>query len=305
MRIGILSFRKTSQRPTKEELRLQEEGRKRGHTVRILRKDKFVMLFNEEGLGLTYNKKPFKGFDVIIPRTTALHDVIIQASILEQIELMGIPVINRYYPVIRAKNKLHTLQILSAAGIPTVKTALIFTSDNLEAAIKHIKSFPLIVKTPFGSYGKGVSVFESKRSLNSTYDILSLKTSLLIQQYIKESKGKDLRIMVIGDKAVASMERKARKGDFRSNLNIGGKAKAVEVNNELKNLAIKATKAINLEISGVDIIITNQGPAIVEVNANPGLEIEEITGINIAKKMIVFAEKYVQQYIQPIENLYL
>lgn len=305
MKIGILVFTTRASKTNFAAARLRDESRKRGHTATILHKDRFVMTIDNTGLHLTYNRKPLKTFDVIISRVGISQDLIIQASIIEHLQLMGIPVINRYYPVLQAKNKLHSLQILSAAGIPVVKSAMCFSQDFLDESLRQIQSFPIIVKTPYGSFGRGVSVFETRRSAKSAYQMISGKMSLLMQEYIKESKGKDIRALVVGNKVVAAMERKAQKGDFRSNIHAGGKGKKIDLNENLQNLAIKATKILNLDFAGVDIIITKNGPAIIEVNCNPGVSIEEISNINVSEELVMYAEEFVNQFIPPVENLYL
>jgi ribosomal protein S6--L-glutamate ligase len=241
-----------------------------------------------------------KKYDVIIPRANVCENVALESAILKQIEHMHIPMINSYDSIICAKNKLLTLQILGANDIPTVRTAVIHRSDNLDTALKHIGRMPMIMKTAFGSFGHGVVLIESERSARSAYDLLNRAPSniILLQKYVRESKGKDIRIIVVGGRVIAAMERKAKRGEFRSNIKVGGEGKAIKPTREMKNLAIRATKALGLQISGVDIILTQDGPAIMEVNSNPGMEgIEEATSINVAEKMIKYAVKYANTYV--------
>lgn len=299
MNIGILAMSKQDKVMRHAEKRLREEAKKMGHRVEIIKSNNVVMLFNHV-LDLKYGKKKFKNFDVIIPRANISENIAIEAAILKQLEHMHVPIINNYDAILRAKNKLLTLQILGANNIPTLKTAVIHQSGNLDTALRHIGKPPMIMKTAFGSFGKGVALIESERSARSAYDLLDRAPNniILLQKYVKECKGKDIRVFVIGGRVVATMERKAKRGEFRSNIKVGGDGKMIEPTQEMKALAIKATKALGLQVAGVDIILTSDGPAIMEVNANPGLEgIEKVTGVNVAKKMVQFAVKFAQTYV--------
>ncbi len=301
MNLGILSFKKIDQRASKEELRLKEEAIKRGHKTRILRSERCAMYFNHELKLLYKGKEKLNKLDLIIPRVSLTNNIPIQSAVIEQAELIGIPTLNNYLSIIKAKNKLRTLQILNHYSIPVVKTVVIQDETYLEDTLKHIET-PVILKTSHGSYGKGVILAETKRAAISAYNVIANSSDMiLLQEYIGESKGKDIRAFVVGENVVASMERVARRGEFRSNIELGGKGKAIKLSNEMKSLAIRAAKALELEISGVDIILTKNGPAIMEVNANPGFKtIEEITEINIAKKIIEHAEVFVSHHLEHV-----
>ncbi len=296
MKIGILSFKPIDKKASPEELRLKKEAIKAGHKARILRADKCTMYFNHQ-LKARYNgKEDLSTYDIIIPRVSLNCRAPIEAAIVEQIQLLNVPSLNTYSSITRAKNKLQSLQILNHYDIPVVKTVVIKNEAYLEKTLAYVKT-PLIIKSAHGSYGRGIIIAETKRAAKAAYSILAAKT-VLIQEYIKESKGKDIRVFVIGNRVIASMERAARRGEFRSNIELGGTGKAIKVNREYKNLAIRAAKALDLEVAGVDIIATKNGPAVMEVNANPGFkEIEEVSGVNIAEKIIKHAIKYTQQFI--------
>ena len=303
MNIGILSFRALNRRFMMEEKRLGEEAEKRGHKVSMLRFQRCMMVFDGRNkLDIRYGYRRFPQLDVMIPRVSALTNVQIKIAIVEHLQLMRIPMVNNYDSILRAKSKLQTLQILSHYGIPVVRTAVVNTPKYLEQAVSYIGEFPVIMKTIYGSYGDGVAIVESARAAKSTYGILSesldTTNAILLQQYIAESNGKDIRIFIVGGEFVASMERVAQDGDFRSNVGQGGSGQPYSPSPEEIHLAIRATKALGLEIGGVDIIQTKNGPAIMEVNANPGFEeLETVTGVNVAGSIIEFTERFVQEYV--------
>ncbi len=289
MHIGILSFRTLKRRFMWEEGRLVEEAEKRGHKATKMRYQRCTMTFDGHGeLNLRYGNRKFPKIDLMIPRCSLLSDVQIKAAVVEQMQLMGIPLLNRFESIIRAKSKLQTLQTLSFYGIPVVKTVVLNDDDYLKSAVKHIGEFPMIV--------------ESARSMKSTYGLLSRsignRNTILVQEYIEESQGKDLRIFVVGGEVIACMQRIAEDGDFRSNVGQGGSGVVYTPTEEETHLAIRAAKALELEVAGVDIIQTKHGPAIMEVNANPGFqELEEASGVNVAEKMILHAERYSEEYL--------
>jgi ribosomal protein S6--L-glutamate ligase len=300
MKLAIISFKPLATQSAPEDRRLLQEAKKRGHKARIYRSGRFALYF-DHCLGIKYAGKTFSGVDMVIPRVTALSNVALKAAILEHMQLMGVPTLTDYYAVVKAKNKLHTLQILTHYKIPCVKTVVIRDDDYIDEGLKFLGKTPVIMKNTHGSYGNGVVIVETKRAAKSAYGVLKQGTfggQILIQEYIGESKGSDLRLFVLGGEVVGAMERKAKRGEFRSNLELGGDSSAFEPTTEMKNIAIRATKALNLELAGVDIIVTKNGPAVIEVNANPGFKgLEEATGLNIAEMVILHAEKFASQYV--------
>lgn len=265
-----------------------------GHAVRIYLAQHFQFTFDAHGPSLLYKNQRFSAPDVMIIRPYVLADIDLKLSIVKQLQLMKIPTVNHYLPIVRAKNKVRTLQILNDAGIPIPKTVVVSNLDYLDLAIDQIGSFPIIMKMAQGSFGNGVSILESRRSLRSMLDSLP-KSILLIQEYVKEAKGKDIRVFVVGGKIVAAMERKAKRGEFRANFQQGGSVALADLSEEERMLALKATKLIGLDVAGVDIIRTGEGPKVLEVNSNPGLEgITKATNINVAEYIIRFAENVVR-----------
>ncbi len=290
MRVGILSFRPLDKPISYEEGRLRTAARELGYKSKVLRAANCELYFDKAGLTLYYSGEKFPHLDVIIPRVSILNNVDLQSSVVRQLELVGMPVLNKYDAIVRAKNKLKTLQILSHYGIPIPKTVVIGSCDDLKSAIDRVGGAPVILKYPFGSLGSGVVIAESYRAALSTLDLLwssAVTQIMLVQEYVKESKGKDTRIFVVGGKVVTSIQRSAKKGEFRSNVALGGSGKRIEISDEYKDIAIKSAELLGLEMAGVDIITTNNGPAVLEVNCNPGFEeLEEATGVDVAKVIV-------------------
>lgn len=297
-KIGILSFKSLGKKDI-DAIAIKNAALGMGHTARIYRNANFQFSFDPSLPDLFYKNKRFNPPDVMIIRASVLDNVDSEVSTVKQLQLMGVPVVNHYLPIVRAKNKVRTMQILKHEGIPIPRTMVIHNLEYIDEAVDKLGSFPLILKTPHGSLGKGVSIIESKRSLRSMVDLLiaSVKDHLIIiQEYVKEAKGKDIRVFVVGGKIVAAMERQAKKGEFRANFHQGGSVALVDLSVEEQALALKAAKAIGLHVAGVDVIRTAEGPKILEVNSNPGLEgITQATGINVAYHIVKFAEKLVKQ----------
>lgn len=244
-----------------------------------------------------YNGKPFPKFDAIIPRVTLLSDIDIETSIMKQLELCGYLMVNRFQSVVNAKNKLRTMQILIDNGLPVPKTIVVRRFEFLDDAIEKVGGVPVVLKMPHGSLGVGVAIVESKRSLHSALDIFWKSRDhqyMMIQEYIKESDGKDVRVFVVGGKIVASMERSAKEGEFRSNISIGGSGTPAVLSAVEEDIALRAAKAMRLQVAGVDLLRSGQGPLVMEVNANPGVSgITEVTGIDVPAEIIKYTEEFV------------
>jgi ribosomal protein S6--L-glutamate ligase len=306
LRIGILDFSGTfasspdavSDRSGQVQL-LREAIKAQGHVPVIYRVEKCQMFFHGRKAEILYNNKKIKSCDVLIPKVSASSAVDLEVSILKQFQLMNVPVLNGFLPIMRAKNKLRTLQILTKHNIPVPRSIVVRKLDFMDEALKKVNGYPVILKTAFGSWGKGVVLLESRRSLYSALDMIWTKTesnNILIQAYVAESKGSDYRAFVIGDRVVAAMKRTAKPGDFRSNISIGGSGEKVRLTEEEESMAVKATKALGLKICGVDILRSKTGPLIMELNANPGfLGISKVTGIDIAGEIVKYAVSLVRK----------
>ncbi len=303
MRIGILDFNGVylsgSSTTSKESLKpitlLREAVKEEGHVPVVYKVEKSQLFFKGRKSEILYNNKKIKSCDVLIPKVSPSVDVDLEISIVKQFQLMGVPVVNGYLPIIRAKNKLRTLQILTNRGIPVPRSIVVRKIEYLDEAIKRLGGCPVVLKTPFGSWGQGVVLVESTRSLYSAIDIIWKKNRhesniILVQAYVAEAEGCDYRAFILGDKVVASMKRTARAGDFRSNISIGGLGEKIILSEEEQKLAVRASQALGLKMSGVDILRSKSGPLIMEVNANPGyLGISKATGIDVPREIVKYA----------------
>ena len=298
LKIGILSFKPPEKRDV-DALAIKNSAIAFGHSARIFRNHNFQFSFDPGRPSLFYKDNAFLPPDVMIIRASVLENVDIEISTVKQLQLMGVPVVNHFLPIVRAKNKVRTLQILQHEGIPIPKTAVVHNVEYIDAAAKRVGKFPLILKIPNGSLGVGVSIIESRRSMRSMIDLISANFEgnlIIVQEYVREAKGKDIRVFIVGGKIIAAMERKARRGEFRANFRQGGSVALADLTEEERFISLKAAKAIGLHVAGVDIIRTSEGPKILEVNSNPGLEgITQATGIKVAEHIVRFAEKLVKQ----------
>ncbi len=304
--IGFLDFTGTFLRSKKRSFNpitvLAEKAREMGHVPRIYRVEKCQMFFDGDEAILLEKNKPLKPCDVLIPRVDLLMRLEVELAILEQFRFMGIPIINDYLPTLNAKNKLRTMQILNDRQIAVPKTVIVRKFEYLDRAIEEVGGYPVVLKSVFGSYGVGVVIVESARSLYSALDLILERMDsniIMIQEFIADANGSDYRALVIGDRVVASMERRAKTGEFRSNLELGGDALPAKLNPEEQKIAIMSTRALGLQISGVDILRTKKGPVVMEVNANPGFKgLMETTRVDIPKAFIKFAVNFAR--VQPV-----
>lgn len=231
-------------------------------------------------------------FDAIIPRIGAKvtrHG----AAIVKQFEMSGIFSTARSLGITRARNKVRTLQIMARKGIPIPETVFSINPDNIEQQIEFLGGTPVIIKLQEGTQGLGVILAETKKSAKSIIDTFyKMDTSILIQKYIEESNGEDIRIFVVGNKVVASMKRLSAVGEFRSNVHRGGDTEIIKPTEEERSIALNAVRHLGLGVAGVDLIRSKNGPLLIEVNASPGLQgIEAATNVNIAKEIIHYVER--------------
>ncbi|MBI2990003.1 MAG: RimK family alpha-L-glutamate ligase [Candidatus Magasanikbacteria bacterium] len=272
---------------------LDMAARRKGHTLHIIETSQCKMYFDKKPVILVDNKKPKINILITKPSFSG-KNLDVHASVIRQFELGGIPTINSYHSIVNSKNKVRMLQKLTSKGIPIPKTYVVRSSEYVSEISEQIGSFPVIIKSVFGSGGIGVGIIESKRGLKTIIEMMiedNDSTPLIIQHYVRESRGKDIRVFVVGNKIVAAMDRIAtKKGEFRSNFSIGGKVKIASLSEEEKKLAKRAAKAMHLEFAGVDIIRSKEGPKVLEVNSNPGLQgITQATGVDVAGAIIDYA----------------
>jgi ribosomal protein S6--L-glutamate ligase len=275
--------------------RIAEEAQNLGHFIELIDHTKCsVKLGSGNPMVYYQNEDITNSFDAIVPRIGAKvtkHG----AAIVKQFEMNGIFSTARSLSITRARNKVRTLQILARKHIPIPETLFSINPDDVEEQIELLGGPPVIIKLQEGTQGNGVILAESKKSAKSIIDTLyKMDTSILIQKYIEESNGEDIRIFVVGQKIVASMKRTSAAGEFRSNVHRGGLTETIKPTAKEQYIALNATKHLGLGVAGVDLIRSNKGPLLIEVNASPGLEgIEGATGINVAREIILFVEKNV------------
>lgn len=299
MHIAILTFVKAKKQLAIGTKSIIKEAKSRGHKVTVFYSPHVGLVFGNKQT-LSFNGIPIdpNKYDVLLVRPGFTKDPSVNSSFIKQFQLAGFYVLNGYVGVFRAKNKIRTLQMLDHFGIPVPKTVVVENPTLLEEAAQEF-SFPVIVKSIYGTHGRGVFLAESQRSLKPIVEYLTTAEHgpVSVQEYIREAKGKDLRVFVLGKKIVAAMERVAKSGEFRANFHKGGSVGIADLSQEEKRIALKASHIMNLDIAGVDILRTKTGPKIIEVNSNPGLEgISKASGVDVAGKMVDFMEHRVRKY---------
>lgn len=287
MKLGILS-RKKSYYSTS---RLVAAAEARGHEVTIVDYLRCYMNITSRNPHVIYSGQKLK-FDSIIPRIGASH-TFYGTAVVRQFEMMGVFPANTSQAISRSRDKLRTLQLLARKGIGLPVTGFANSTKDIAGLMETVGGAPLVIKLLEGTQGIGVVLAETKKAAESVIGaFIGLNANILVQEFIKESEGEDIRAFVIGNKIVASMRRKAPEGEFRSNLHRGGKAEAIKLTMEERSTAIQASKAMGLNVAGVDLMRSNHGPVVLEINSSPGLEgIEEATGVDVATKIIEFLEK--------------
>ncbi len=290
MNIAILS-RDTKLYSTK---RLVEAGEARGHNVRVLDHLKCNLVIEKKNPKIIYNGEEIRDVQAVIPRIGA-SVTFYGTAVVRQFEMMGVFTAVESQALVRSRDKLRSLQILSRAGLGLPKTVFTNYSRDVERILKEAGGAPVVIKLLEGTQGLGVVLAENKKAAVSVVEAFNgLKARVIVQEFIKEAKGADIRAFVVDGHVVGAMKRQAKEGEFRSNLHRGGTAEVIELSREEELAAIKAANALKLGIAGVDILQSDRGPLIIEVNSSPGLEgIEAATGKDIAGQIIKYVEKHV------------
>jgi ribosomal protein S6--L-glutamate ligase len=278
--------------------RLLAAGRARGHRMRIINTATCYMNIGSSDLGIHCRTGDIlEGIDAVIPRIGAslTH---YGCAVVRQFEAMGTYSLNSSIGITRSRDKLRSLQLLSRKKIGMPITGFANSPKDVDDLIKMVGGAPLVIKLLEGTQGVGVVLAENKHAAESVIQaFLGLKANIIVQEYIKESKGADIRCLVVGDQVVASMRRQGPPGEFRSNLHRGGSAEAITITPEEYQTAINAAKVMGLNVAGVDLLRSNRGPLVMEVNSSPGLRgIEESTGKDIATMII----EYIENHAKPI-----
>lgn len=287
MNIAILS-RDTRLYSTR---RLKEAGEARGHHVEIIDHMKCVLFIEPKNPVVLYQGKKLDYFDAIIPRIGA-SVTFYGAAVVRQFEMMKVFTAIESQALIRSRDKLRCLQVLSRAGLGMPKTIFMDYSRDTEGVVEAVGGAPVVIKLLEGTQGLGVVLAENKKAAKSVIEAFhGVKTRIIVQEFIKEARGADIRALVVNGEVVGAMKRQAREGEFRSNLHRGGTATIVKLSRQEKHAAILAAKKMGLGIAGVDMLPSKRGPMIIEVNSSPGLEgIEGATKADIAGKIIQYLE---------------
>ncbi|HEY5621338.1 MAG TPA: 30S ribosomal protein S6--L-glutamate ligase [Pontiella sp.] len=272
--------------------RIVETAKERGHEIETIDVLRAYMNIASHKPTIHYKGKVLEGFDAVIPRIGA-SVTFYGAAVLRQFEMMGVYPLNESVAITRSRDKLRSLQLLSRKGIGLPVTGFASKPDDIKDMIRMVGGAPLVVKLLEGTQGIGVVLAETQKAAESVIEgFMGVKANILVQEYIKESGGADIRCFVIGNRVVASMQRKAAPGEFRSNLHRGGSSSLIRITPEERSTAVRAAKIMGLNVAGVDLLRSNHGPVIMEVNSSPGLEgIEKATGKDVASLIIEHIEK--------------
>lgn len=274
--------------------RLMEAARKRDHTIEVIDPLKCNLIIEKKRPSIFYKSKMLEGTDAVIPRIGA-SVTFFGTAVVRQFEMMGVFTTTESQALVRSRDKLRSLQVLSRARLGMPKTVFTNYSKNVGEVIDHVGGAPLIIKLLEGTQGLGVVLAETKNAAESVIEAFNgLQARVIIQEFIKEAGGADIRVLVVDGHVVGAMKRQGKEGEFRSNLHRGGTASIIELTDEEENAAIKAAKVMGLGVAGVDLLQSSRGPLILEVNSSPGLEgIERATGKDIAKTIIRYIERNV------------
>lgn len=274
--------------------RLVEAALKRGHEIRVIDHSKCDLVIEKKKPKVLYRGEEITGVNAVIPRIGA-SVTFYGTAVVRQFEMMNVFTAVESQALVRSRDKLRSLQILSRAGLGLPKTVFTNYSKDVERTLKEVGGAPVIIKLLEGTQGLGVVLADNKKAAVSVIEAFNgLKARVIVQEFIKESRGEDIRAFVVDGHVVGAMVRTAKEGEFRSNLHRGGSAKVIELTLEEEIAAIKAANAMKLGIAGVDMLRSERGPLIIEVNSSPGLEgIESATGVDIAGQIIKYIEKNV------------
>ena len=272
--------------------RLMEAAKERDHEIQRLDVLRCYMNITSHNPTIHFKGEPIPEFDAVIPRIGA-SVTFYGTAVLRQFEMMGVYPLNESVAISRSRDKLRAMQLLSRKGIGLPISGFANKPDDISDLIKMVGGAPLVIKLLQGTQGIGVVLAETRKAAESVIEsFLGLKVSVLVQEYIKEAGGADIRCFVIGEKVVAAMKRQGAEGEFRSNIHRGGSASLIKITPEERSTAIRAASTMGLNVCGVDILRSNHGPVVMEVNSSPGLRgIEEATQKDIAGMVIDFLEK--------------
>lgn len=283
--------------------RLRDVAEARGHDVMVIDTLRCYMSIVAHRPSIHYKGEALEHVDAIIPRIGS-SITFYGTAVVRQFEMMGTKSLNPSLAISRSRDKLRSMQMLARKGIGLPVTGFAHSPDEVPDLIQMVGGAPLVVKLLEGTQGIGVVLCETRKAAESVIEaFMGLNTNILVQEYIKEAGGADIRCFVIGDKVVASIKRQAAPGEFRSNLHRGGSASVIKISPEERKTAVRAAKVMGLDVAGVDILRSNHGPVVMEVNSSPGLEgIEKGTGKDIATLIIQHLERALAEKPKRVEG---
>lgn len=274
--------------------RLKEEAKLRGHEVQVIKYKECYASIEQSKPEVSYRGEVLTGFDAVIPRI-ASSMTRYGTAIVRQFEMQGVYTPSSSIAITRSRDKLRTLQLLARAGVGIPKTVFTRNTGDFDDLIDEVGEVPVIIKLARGTHGNGVVMAETKKAAKSVLQAFYVMdddgTNILLQEFVKESAGTDIRVFVVGGKVIASMKRQSLDDDFRSNLHQGGEGTPVKLTDEERKTALKAAKAMGLSVCGVDLMPSSRGPLVLEVNSSPGFGIERVTGRNVAGPILDYVEQ--------------
>lgn len=274
--------------------RLKEVAVGRGHEVDVIKYRDCYATIEKSGPTVWYKGEPLVGYDAIIPRI-ANSMTKYGSMIVRQFEMQGAYTITSSISIVRSRDKLRSMQLLARAGVGIPKTVVSRDNVDVDDLIEHLGGTPVILKLARGTHGNGVVLAETKKAAKSVLQAFHVMdsegTNILLQEFVKESAGIDIRVFVVGGKVVASMKRQSLDDDFRSNLHQGGAGEKIKLTDEERKTAVKAARSMGLNVCGVDLMRSERGPLVLEVNSSPGFGIEKVTGRDVATPIIEYLEQ--------------
>jgi ribosomal protein S6--L-glutamate ligase len=277
--------------------RLVDTAVARGHQVEVIDPTFCYMNINHNALSIHYRGAPLEGFDAVIPRIGA-SITFYGNAVLRQFEMMGVYCLNTADAISRARDKLNSMQLMAREGIGLPVTGFADKPGDIPDLIEMVGGAPLVIKLLEGTQGIGVVLAETRTAAESVIEaFMGLNANILVQQYVSEAKGADIRCFVVGNRVIAAMKRQAKAGEFRSNLHRGGTATQIKLSAAERKTALRAAKCMGLAVAGVDILQSNEGPVVMEVNSSPGLEgIETSTSVDVAAAILDYLESQLQKH---------
>jgi ribosomal protein S6--L-glutamate ligase len=275
--------------------RLKEEALKRGHEVYIVNYAEAYMAIEKGNPVVYYDGKKITGIDAVIPRIAQSYTRY-GSAVVRQFEMQGVYTTTRSIAITRSRDKLRSYHLLAREGVGVPKTVFARETADFEEVIELAGGAPVIIKVARGTHGAGVVLAETRKAAKAVMQAFYVEgVNFLVQEFVEESAGTDIRAFVVGNKVVASMKRQSLDDDFRSNLHLGGEGTSIKLTDEERKVAVKAAKAMGLTICGVDMMRSERGPLVLEINSSPGFGIEQVTGRNVAEKIIEYLELNAKQ----------